>query len=65
MNRDDERRHRPAYPEGSEPVIFLAFVEHNLKAAGPDNEQTEADIVEGSNLGVLDVRRIVHEARGS
>ena len=58
-----ERRHRPAYPDGAEPVVFLAFVEHDLQAAGPDNEQAEADVVEGADLGVLDVRRIVHEAR--
>ncbi len=59
---EDERRHGPAHPEGSEPVVFLAFIEDNLQAAGPDNEEAEADVIEGANLGVLDVGRVVHEA---
>ena len=62
MKREDERRHGPAHPEGAEPVVFLAFVEDNLQAAGPDNQQAEADVVEGADLGVLDVGRVVDEA---
>ena len=60
--RNDERRDRPAHPDRAEPVVFLAFVEDDLQAAGPDNEQAEADVVEGAHLGVLDVGRIVDEA---
>ena len=62
MKRDDERGHRPAHPDGAEPVVFLALVEDDLQAAGPDDEQAEADVVEGADLGVLDVGRVVDEA---
>ena len=62
MKRDDERRHGPAHPDGAEPVVFLALVEDDLQAAGPHDQQAEADVVEGADLGVLDVGRIVDEA---
>ena len=52
----------PADPDGTEPVVFLALVENDLQAAGPDDEEAEADVVEGADLGVLDVRRVVDEA---
>ena len=59
---EDEGGDRPADPDGAEPVVLLAFVEDNLEAAGPDDEEAEADVVEGADLGVLDVGRIVDEA---
>ncbi len=52
----------PADPDGTEPVVFLSFVEDYLQAAGPDDQEAEADVVEGADLGVLDVRRVVDEA---
>ena len=36
--RDDERRDRPAHPDGAEPVVLLALVEDDLQAAGPDDQ---------------------------
>ncbi len=60
--RNYQRRHRPAHPDGAEPVVLLALVENDLQAAGPHHEQAEADVVEGAHLGVLDVGRIVDEA---
>jgi len=51
-----------AHPDRSEPVVFLPFVENDLEAAGPDDEEAEADVVEGADFGVLDVGRIVDEA---
>ena len=62
MKRDDQRGDGPAHPDGAEPVVFLALVEDDLQAAGPDDQQAEADVVEGADLGVLDVGRIVDEA---
>ncbi len=53
---------RPADPEGAEPVVFLPLVEDDLQAAGPEDQEAEADVVEGTDLGVFDVRRIVDEA---
>ena len=47
---------------GAEPVVFLALVEDHLQAAGPDDQQAEADVVEGADFGVFDVGRIVDEA---
>jgi len=47
---------------GAEPVVLLALVENNLQTAGPHHQQTEADVVEGADLSVLDVRRIMDEA---
>ena len=38
------------------------FVEDDLQAAGPNDKETEANVVEGANFGVLDVGRIVNEA---
>ena len=58
----DQRGDRPAHPDSAEPVVLLALVEDHLQAAGPDDEQAEADVVEGADLGVLDVGRIVDEA---
>src|SRR6185312_14133548 len=58
---NDQRQHRPAEPDGPEPVDFLALVENDLERAGPDDEQAEADVVEGWSLGVPDVRRVVDE----
>ena len=62
----DESEHQrydgPAHPNRSEPVVFLALVEHDLQAACPNDEEAKADVVEGSNLGVLDVGRVVDEA---
>ena len=55
--RDDQRGDGPAHPDRAEPVVFLALVEDDLQAAGPDDQQAEADVVEGADLGVLDVRR--------
>ena len=65
MRRDDECRDGPAHPDGAEPVVFLAFVEDDLEAAGPDDEEAEADVVEGADFGVLDVGRVVDEAARS
>ena len=50
MQRDDQRGHRPAHPDGAKPVVFLALVEHDLQAAGPDDQQAEADVVERARL---------------
>ena len=59
---DDEGGDGPANPECAEPVVFLAFVEDDLQAAGPDDEQAEAEVVECADLGVFDVGRVVDEA---
>src|SRR6185369_17614394 len=61
--RGDHEAESPADPGGSEPVVLLAFVEDDLKASGPDDEHSEAEVVEGRNLGVFDVGRVVDEAR--
>ena len=58
----DEEEDGPADPGGAEPVVFLALVEDDLEAAGPDDEGAEAEVVEGWDLGVLDVGRVVDEA---
>ena len=60
--RSHQRGHGPAHPDRAEPVVLLALVEHDLQRAGPDHQQAKADVVEGADLGVLDVRRIVNEA---
>jgi len=59
---DDERGDGPADPGGAEPVVFLALVEDDLEAACPDAQEAEADVVEGADLGVFDVGRVVDEA---
>ena len=59
---DQQRGHSPANPDRAEPVIFLALVENNLQCAGPDDQQAEAEVIKGADLGVLDIRRIVDEA---
>ena len=43
---DDEEEGGPADPGGAEPVVFLALVEDDLQAAGPDDERGEAVAVE-------------------
>ncbi len=60
--RDDEGAHGPPYPHGAKPVVFLTFVEDDLQAAGPYDQEAEADVVECADFGVFDVRRIVDEA---
>src|ERR1022692_631763 len=60
--RDSQRGYGPANPGGAEPVVLLALVEDDLQRAGPDHQEAEADVVEGADLGVLDVGRIVDEA---
>ena len=42
QERDDERRHGPAHPDGAEPVVLLALVEHDLQAAGPDDRASRS-----------------------
>ena len=61
QSRDQEERD-PAEPVRAEPVIFLTLVQQDLKAAGPDGEQTETDAVKWPDLGVFNVWRVVHEA---
>jgi len=60
--RRDEEEDGPANPGGSEPVVFLTFVENDLETAGPDDEGAEAVAIEGSDLGFGDVGRVVDEA---
>ena len=60
--RCDEEEDGPTNPGGSEPVVFLTFVENDLETARPDDEGGEAVAVEGSDLGFADVRRVVDEA---
>ncbi len=57
----DEEEDGPADPDGAEPVVLLALVEDDLEAAGPDDEGSEADAVEGGDLGVLDVGGVMNE----
>ncbi len=58
----DEEEDGPANPRGSEPVVFLSLIEHNLQQAGPDDQRAKAEVVEGWDLRVLDVVRVVDEA---
>ncbi len=59
--RDAQQQCGPADPGGAEPVVFLAFVEDDLQCAQPHRQQSQADAVDSSGLGVLDVRRIFDE----
>ena len=59
---DDEEEGSPADPGGAEPVVFLALVEDDLKAAGQDGEGGETVAVERGDLGFTDVGGVVHEA---
>ncbi len=60
--RCDEEEDGPTDPGGSEPIVFLAFVEDDLKASCPDDEGGEAVAVEGGDPGFADVGRVVDEA---
>ena len=51
---DDEGGSGPADPDGAEPVVFLAFVEDDLEATGPDDQEAHAEVVEAGDAGVLD-----------
>ena len=55
-------KNRPAYPNCPKPVIFLAFIEHNLKTSRPYREQPKPKIVKGMHLRILDIRRIDNES---
>ena len=57
--RDAEDHRGPANPHGPVPVVLLAFIEDDLQAAGPQNQQAEAEVVELARLGVAHIRRIV------
>ena len=59
----DEEEDGPADPDGAEPVVFLAFVEDDLEAAGPDDEGAEAEAIEAERPWRLaDVGGVVDEA---
>ena len=61
----DEEDGEEADEVGSEPVVLLALVEHDLHAAHGDGEEGEAEVVHVAQLGWigLDPRRIFDKTR--
>src|SRR5258708_19592615 len=67
-NKDAETTHREHSEDrdemGSEPIGFLAFIEHDLERADSDRQQSDAPVVHALP-GTPQIRRIVDKDPGN